>query len=808
MDATRWQRIEEIFHEVADDPPGPRRDARLLDLCGADVGLADEVRGLLAEDDRQGAAAEERDPHIGLRLGNYQIEGLIARGGMAGVYHASRADDTFHQRVAVKIMDVRLAEPALVDQFSAERQILAALEHPALTRLLDGGVTPLGEPYLVMELVEGQRIDDYCDDQRLDLHQRIRLFREVCDGIAFAHRNLVLHRDLKPGNILVTSDGRPKVVDFGTAALLASEQPTTAARAPMTPAYASPEQLTGQAVGTASDQYSLGLVLYRLLAGAAPFARRTSLIAAVERAITGEEPAALEAVVDEAAARARRTTLGRLRRQLSGDLGSIVRRVIASDPSARYASVEHLAEDLDRWLRGDPVAARPSTIGYRATRFLARHRVSASVAAVLLLSLIGAAAVSIRQAAVARTESAKAQQLNRFLTRMLSSANPSWMNAAATSAATITVREVLDGAGALVESELGSTPEVEADMRRTLGRTYNGLGAFDQARPHLERALELYRAAGNAHGVAFTQDLLGNVEIQEGRFARAEEVLREAVAYVRSQGEDVDPELRQLAMSDLANAIAYQRPGDEEALALMRESASPRPGSSVILASITYGNLAGQYTRIGRIADAEAAVREALRLMDSQPLPPPPEHYSTLRTVGIIHWQKGEHGEAVRVLREAAEGSARTRPPNHPLQPNYRIWWGRALLASGDVAGARPIIEEAYAGYRRLRPEGHLELALPLITVGILHRAEGRLPESERVLREARAILLRHPASRDRGADAAGELGLTLRAMGRNSEADALLRESHDTLREAFGEEHPLTRQASERLTGTDNALE
>lgn len=804
MDATRWQRTEEIFHEIADDPIGPQRDAKLLALCGADGSLAADVRALLAEDERQGLTGDHVDPHVGLRLGNYLVEGLIARGGMAGVYHGSRADDTFHQRVAVKIMDVRLAEPALVAQFSAERQILAALEHPALTRLLDGGVTPLGEPYLVMELVEGQRIDEYCDNHRLDLPDRVRLFREVCAGVAFAHRNLVLHRDLKPWNILVTADGRLKIVDFGTAALLASEQLTTLALAPMTPAYASPEQLTGQAVGTASDQYSLGLVLYQLLTGAPPFARRTSLIAAVERAFTGEEPVAPETVVDDTAAKARRTSLARLRRQLAGDLGAIVRRATANDPTTRYVSVEHLAEDLDRWLLGDPVSARPSSFAYLASRFVARHRGSVVVAAILWLSLVGATAVSIRHAAVARTESAKARQLNRFLTRMLSSANPSWMNAAAASAGTVTVRQVLDGAGALVATELGSTPEVEAEMRRTLGRTYNGLGAFDQARPHLERALELYRAEGDAHGVAFTQDLLGNVQMQKGDFKGAEVLLRQAVAYVRSRGDDVDPELRQLAMSDLANAIAYQRPGDEEALALMRESAALRPGSSVILASITYGNLAGQFTRIGRIADAQDAVREALRLMASQPSPPPPEHYSTLRTVGIIHWQQGEFAEAERVLREAAEGSARTRPANHPLQPNFKIWWGRALLASGDVERARPIVEDAYAGYRRLRPAGHLEMALPLITLGILRRADGRLVESEQAIREAREILQHHPASRDRAADAAGELGLTLQAMGRTSEARASLQESYEILQGAFGDAYPPTRQARARLAQTD----
>ncbi len=285
--------------------------------------------------------------------------------------------------------------------------------------------------------MQGQQVDEYCDVHRLDIAARLRLFHKACAGVAFAHRNLVLHRDLKPSHILVTAEGQVRVVDFGTAALLHPERLATLSQAPLTPAYASPEQLTGKAVGTASDQYSLGLVLYQLVTGTTPFSGRVSLIAAIERTIAGEEPAAPETVVDEAAASARRTSVARLRRQLSGDLGTIVRKAIARDAAIRYASLEHLADDLDRWSRGESVMARPPSITYRASRYLARHW---AIAATLLVSLIIVTAVSVRQASIARTESAKVSQLNRFLTRMLSSANPSWNNATAATAGTITVR--------------------------------------------------------------------------------------------------------------------------------------------------------------------------------------------------------------------------------------------------------------------------------------------------------------------------------------------------------------------------------
>jgi eukaryotic-like serine/threonine-protein kinase len=803
MDVTRWQRLEEIFHAVVDAPAGGTRDERVAELCGHDEGLATEVLRLLSEDERLQTTEAPADPHVGLRLGSYQVDRLIARGGMAAVYEAHRADDQFHQLVAIKIMDLRLSDPALVDQFKAERQILAALEHPTLTRLLDGGVTGLGEPYLVMEYVEGQPIDNYCDQHRLDVAGRLRLFAEVCDGVAFAHRNLVLHRDLKPSNILVTADGHAKVVDFGTATLLQPERLSTMSLAPLTPAYASPEQLTGKAVGTTSDQYSLGLVLYELLTGVVPFAARASLIAAMERALAGVAPTAPHEVVADAAAEPRRVSASRLRRLLAGDLGTIVRKALAVDPAARYSSVQHLSDDLGRWVRGEAILGRAPSLVYRTSRFVRRHWAAVSIAATLLLSLLAATAVSFEQAAIARTESGKARQLNRFLTQMLSSADPSWTNANAANAGSITVRQVLDAASQRIATDLGATPEVEAEMRRTIARTYLGMGAFDEAIPHLDRALELYREQGDEFGAAWTQELMGTSRVQRGEFKEGEAFLREAVAYVRSQGARADPELQQIAISDLGATIAYQHPGHPEALALMRESIemADRNGFNPALAAVVLQNLGIQLTRLGRLDEAEATLRDSLRRMDALPSALP-ERNSTLRSLAVVLFQRGEYTEAARLAGEAAEGAARTRPPDHPLQPNFKVWWGRTLVASGQIERGRAVLREAYAGYRKLRPAGHLELALPLISLGIVHRLDGQLQESERVIREARAILQKSPSSKDRAADAAGELGLTLRAQGRTAEADALLQESYDILQTAYGDAHPLTKQALARVGG------
>jgi serine/threonine-protein kinase len=388
-----------VFHAVADLPPGAARDQRVQESCGHDAALVADVHELLAADAGTDEDDVVIDPHMGMALGAYRIAHLIARGGMASVYLAHRADDTFEQRVAIKVMDLRLSDAELVARFKAERQLLATLEHPALTRLLDGGVTPMGEPYLVMEYVDGQRLDGYCDGHHLDLVARVRLFLQVCGGVAFAHTQRVVHRDLKPSNILVTAGGHAKVVDFGTAALLEPDRLSTLSRAPLTPAYASPEQLTGHAVGPASDLYSLGLVLYELLTGSPAHADRVSLFASVERAMAGTPPANLLDAVTDGAAEARATSLLQLRKALRGDLESVVATAIAPAPADRYQSVDALADDLRRWLDGRPVtAATPPT---RAVRPAARAK---AVAAIVAVGLTTAGLVGSLQRPVASAE--------------------------------------------------------------------------------------------------------------------------------------------------------------------------------------------------------------------------------------------------------------------------------------------------------------------------------------------------------------------------------------------------------------------
>jgi serine/threonine-protein kinase len=805
----RWRRVQQLCDLVEPsapaDRPGLLRELEPDDVVRAEVlgilaSMEDEERAqrALASDDELAARRPAPDRRVGLRLGSYEVSGLIARGGMGSIYEAHRADDQFRQRVAIKVMDVRLSDERLVTAFLSERQILANLEHVAITRLIDGGVTDAGEPYLVMEHVNGVPIDQYCDAHRLDVQARVRLFARVCAGVDFAHRNLILHRDLKPSNILVTSEGQPKVVDFGTAALLQPERLTTVSRAPLTPAYASPEQLTGRPVGTATDQYSLGLVLYELLTGTPGHPHATSIFSAVERALAGVEPAPAHRAVTAEAAATRRSTVAGLGRQLAGDLGTIVHKALASDPVARYASVEHFIEDLYRWLRVEPIQGRPQSWGYRASRFVSRHRIAVTTAALLFVSLIAATVWSMQQTRLARQESERANELNTFLTRMLSAANPSWQNPNAATAASVTVRQVVDGASTLLTARQMS-PEVEADMRFVVGRTYVQLGLVDLGLPHIERGLELGRASGSERTIAKAHAQLGNERMSRGNFKSAEEFLRKSLAFFRTEGTRVDPEYLAGLLGDLGASIAYQKPGDAEAIAMMREAVAVAKPVAPAQASVIGHNLGLTLVRRGEIEEGEREVRESLREAGSLPYELP-ERASALRTLAVLLWQQEKYQEAEPLAREAVQVSIRTRPGLHPLLPNNKAWWGRTLVAIGEADRGRAVLQEAYDGYRAIRPEGHVELALPLLGLGSALRAQGRLSESDARLTEAIQLLRKYPAQRDRLADAAGEHGLTLRAMGRFTEATALLQESHDILQRAYGDKHPLTRQARKRL--------
>ena len=444
MSADQWPVIRKIFHEAIDLPSGERADFVIQAAAGNEA-LRIEVESLLASHDRAASFIESpadqipalvRDAAtanrmIGRRFGAYRIIREIGYGGMGTVYEGARADDQFSKRAAIKLIRSGMNTEYVVRRFLSERQILADLNHPNIARLLDGGTTEEGLPYFVMEYIEGQPIKDYCDNGRLSTGERLGLFREVCSAVHYAHQNLVIHRDIKPGNILITADGTVKLLDFGIAKLLApgpgGGQTTQAAARLMTPDYASPEQARGETITTASDVYSLGVLLYELLTGHRPYRITGSSPVDTIRAICEQEPdrpstavARVETipngdgdttvtVTPESVSKARGSQPDKLRRELEGDLDNIVMKAMRKDPQRRYASAEQLSEDIRRYLEGRPVLARKDTLGYRASKFIQRHKTGVGVAVLVVIALLAATIVTSWQARVARRATRQAE---------------------------------------------------------------------------------------------------------------------------------------------------------------------------------------------------------------------------------------------------------------------------------------------------------------------------------------------------------------------------------------------------------------
>ena len=447
--------VREIFDQAI-DLPANERAAFLAQACRQNDGLLREVERLLSAHDAAGTffdplssvdAGSPPPPGAPASVGPYRVVRELGRGGVGAVYLAIRDDDQYRKRVAIKLLRPGLESDEIVRRFRNERQILASIDHPFIAKLLDGGSTPEGFPYLVIEYVEGQPIDQYCDARRLPIDERLELFCKVCTAVHFAHQNLVVHRDLKPGNILVTPDGVPKLLDFGIAKLLNPEMfsltagETRADARMMTPEYASPEQVRGEPITTASDVYSLGVLLYELVTGHLPYRLQGRQLHQLARAICDDAPVRPSTVVDleeeitgirgdvqritaETVSRTREGTPERLRRKLRGDIEHMLLMAMRKEPHLRYASAEQFSDDIRRHHEGLPVRARKGTWTYRSSRFVRRHRVGLGIVALSMASLVTISAVTIRERRRAEQESARAKAVIQFLTSTLSAIDP------------------------------------------------------------------------------------------------------------------------------------------------------------------------------------------------------------------------------------------------------------------------------------------------------------------------------------------------------------------------------------------------
>ena len=711
----RWQIIEDLFHRASALPDNER--VALLDQeTNSDPLLRAEVESLLAADSHERDAVREavagsaesfraarEEQASGRRVGDYALIRPLGHGGMGMVYLARRADEEFEKYVAIKFARRAFASGPLLRRFKTERRILARLEHPRIARLLDAGATEDGEPFVVMEYVEGERLDRYAERNDLTTAQRLELFVQVCDAVQYAHRNLVVHRDLKPANILVTPDGEPKLLDFGIAKLMedadddTGEETSHTARL-LTPEYASPEQLRGEPVSIATDVYSLGIVLNVLLTGARP----------------------REGTADG----------------LTGDLRTIIEKAIRPEPAARYASVQELADDIRRHVAGHPVLARPATVGYRTRKFVRRNagRVAAAAfALVMLIAVTGFYTVRLtRERDAAEVARLKAERVSAFMVDLFQFVDPQ-----ASRGATITARELLDAAAKALDTALADQPAVRATMLSNIGNVYLSIGLREKAEPLLRRSIALLHARGvppDEELAAVTFDLSSAAVDQTER----DSLLALAAARADSAGGEarlIGMSAR-LRMAERLSATNRTR----EAEAMIRQELGRADTLDDRFQDIrSFGEfmLGLALYQQGRVLEAEPMARASYERRRANLGVDEPRTLQSLRSLATVLYTAGRWEEAADRSRELMAGSTQLFGADHAQVSFAAGLAARPLRDLGRLAAAESLATVAIETRRRVGGNRGTVLATALRVLGRVHADRGRLNEAERVAREA-----------------------------------------------------------------------
>jgi len=767
MSEIDWTRVADLFADALELEPQARAAflaERLADRPGERAAVE---RLLAARDAADPAFLEGLDPALIEAvaqdatadvdaIGPWRIVREIGRGGMGRVFLAERADGQFEQQVAIKLLKRGMDSDAIVARFLRERQILAGLEHPNIARLLDGGLAPDGRPYFVMEYVDGEPITDFADVHRLSIDERLALFRTVCDAVAYAHRSLVVHRDIKPSNVLVTSGGRPKLLDFGIAKLLSTSEDAAATTLTvdgarlMTPAYAAPEQIHGLPITTATDVYGLGAVLFELLSGRAPFgdvedrlrlpvdSEPVALTTAVERG-TGEEGERTPDVI--AAARGIEPT--RLRRRLSGDLETIVAAALRSAPERRYRSVDELDDDLRRHAELLPLRARPDTLGYRLSRFVGRHRVGVlGTAAIALLVLAFGITASAQARAIAverdraQEEATAAREVSEFLVGVFEVSDPMMPGASDT----VRAADLLERGAERIETDLAGQPGIQARLLGVIGRAYGNLRRHDQAEPLIEKALGLQRADAETDpaDVVATLRLLASVQVGTGEEAEAEAALRDAIA-IQETIDPASPVMWSLLV-DLAYAI--HATGDYR-----------RGNAAVADALALYGDVADQDLR-----EVRSSLRRMAELLGFGPGDPYQDSLfarlveierltagerSAPVAAALLAWSRATRGRS----REGADSLAAAATAIYEELDPTSLATAQALLERAGMTTDRVLAEQFARRAERIYidqlGEDHLQVAVARSHLADAFQGQGRLEEVIAVRRAANVTFRR-----------------------------------------------------------------
>jgi len=859
--AERWQLLESLFQR-ASEMDSSDWDSFLNDACGEDVELRSQLEGMLAHADKTLGflkmpvdEAALRLAFVGRRIGSYLLLRVLGEGGMGRVFLAARADEQYQQLVAIKLMHtVPWQSEAMLQRFRTERQILANLNHPNIGRLLDGGMTPEGVPYLVMEYVDGTPIDRYCRENGLSIRAKLQLFRSVCSAVEYAHKNLVVHKDIKPANVLVTKDGTPKLLDFGIAKLLDRDgedmpQKSRPTERMMTPEYASPEQLRREPITTASDVYGLGVLLYDLLAGRHPFAEQIVNPVELARQVCEVDPLPPSAAALHNSVRPSSDVC-----KLKGDLDHIVLMAMRKEPERRYSSAAALAADISAYQNGYPLLAATNNWRYRAGKFVRRHKLGVVVAIVFVLSLsafsVGMAVLTQRadqERLRVEQEQLRAELAARFLADMFRAATPGEARGR-----TVTARELLDRGASRIDKELAREPTVRASLLYSIADAYSALGLYDPAQQLAERAFKIrtqllgpqnlstadslfllanatrlkgeyeqaeplfrlaldirrMKAGDDSTVVADALSYLGECLFLEGKNGEAESKLRQALAVYRKHSANLGSEAR----DNLARLL--EEKGDYlEAIQLLSEAVEierRNEGSDSPPYTTTLHNLAGALARVGDLFTAEAKLRESLATERRVLGNAHPDLGYPLNLLGVVALEEGDWQSAEPLLRESLALWSRLGP-THPLVVTGLTNWGRLLTAKGEYAEARQYFARALA-LAQLQPRNGRNSAWVLYRFALLEFDSGNYSAAEGLARSALTMECAI-SGREKAPDTAWTMVILAEARVFQHDpkaAEPLLREALEILQRRLPSEYPPVTIArirlGEALTAEGNA--
>ncbi len=762
QDAQNWQLLQDLFH-LLEETPEADRERVLAENCSDEALRRRAMEIFNASNVDAGDETPAEIPELSGKIGPYTLIRHIGTGGIGAVYLVERMVGGALQRSALKVLAPHSAGPSFIERFHREQHILASLDHPNITRMLDAGLSERGQPYLVMEYVEGLHLDAYCDAHKLGIAERLQLFLRVCDAVGYAHRNLIVHLDLKPSNILVTADGTVKLLDFGTSKLIQPDSLlTTTVMA--TPAYASPEQLRNEPVTTSCDVYALGAVLFELLAGSRP-GHGASVALMIERAIREQEPERLPAVVTAAAAEKRGVSENRLRQLLTGDLATIAQKCLNPRPKDRYPSIDSLVEDIQRYLSGRPVLARPQTAIYRMSKFIRRHRVPIAASALVAVALYATLVYAAWRQEQAVREGQRALRMQTFMYRLFKLANSNYTGKPAA-----TVPEFLK-LGVQMLPQYIKNPSDLREAQLGMAESMYENGDLDSAQVVLKQTLASAKEARDVPAEVESEAFAGNIAYLNGQVDEGATLTAHALELSRSAG--VSPAVR--AWSAIFYAWNRENNGfrSDENVRLLRSAVQECRDYNLSdreTADALY-TLGSDLELRGQLDEAETAFNQTLQVYDRDPFALC-EQSDVYGDLAYVKEMRGDVPASLPLYQRAYEGYSRCSGAGSRGALTEQEYWAGALMKLGRAKEALVMMEPAMPAWRKTLGSSP-DLSEPLFFLAKAYVGTGRFEDGEKAAREMLAVQEGKIAPTDRRMGASQML-LAEALVGEHRDQDAL----------------------------------